>query len=245
MPKYIFYPGCYISTMLPHVEVAIRFILKKFNIETIELEDLSCCPPKINSIADELFWLTLAVRNLAIAESKGLDILTPCNGCFESFFEAKMMYTERKDLREKVSNILSKLGYKFEGKIKPKHLVEALYEDIGLEKIKEKLKYRLDGMRIAVQPGCHFLWPSESLTEKEEDPFNPVILRNLCEALGAKAPYYSRLIDCCGAGALKSTSPEKALKLAESKFKSIEEEVKADLIVTTCSSCMGFTRRRK
>ncbi len=239
MKKYGLFLGCNIAFNRPDVEVSMRKVFPAFGIELDNLDGQSCCPtwgtmPSVDLVG----WCAVAARNLALGEEKGIDLITACNTCYSSLCEARHKILTDEKLYKKVNEVLSKIGKKYQGKSKCRHIAWVLYEDIGLEKIKEKLKYRLDGMRIAVQPGCHFLWPSESLTEKEEDPFNPIILRNLCEALGAKAPYYSRLIDCCGAGALKSTSPEKALKLAESKFKSIEEEVKADLIVTTCSSCM-------
>lgn len=233
MLKYIFYPGCYISTMLPHVEAAIRFILKKFNVETIELEDLSCCPPKINSIADELFWLTVAVRNLAIAESKGLDILTPCNGCFESFFEARMMYMEGKDLREKVSNILSKLGYKFEGKTKPKHLIEVLYEDVGLEKIKENIVKSLNGLRVAVHYGCHLF-----VVEHGEDVWKkPKMTDELIKITGAELVKDELERLCCGFVPSTVDDVFSLTYRTEVRLKSVKE-LGVDALVTPCPQCL-------
>ena len=108
---------------------------------------------------------------------------------------------------------------------------------IGTEKIKEKLKYRLQDLKIAVQPGCHILWPSEVMEVKEKNSFEPSILKELCEALGAEVPHYSKLNACCGMGAMRSTNPEKSLGLLKTKLLSIKEECDPDMIVATCSSC--------
>lgn len=233
MSKYIFYPGCYISTMLPHVEVAIRFLLKKFNIETVELEELSCCPPKISGIADELFWLTTAIRNLAIAEKQGLDILTPCNGCFESFFEAKLMYEERENIRTKISTILSGLGYKYEGKAKPKHLVEVLYEDVGLNKIGENVVKPLNNLKVAVHYGCHLF-----VTEPGEDVWKkPKITDELIRVTGAKLVKDGLERLCCGFVPSTVDEPYSLTHRTEVRLKSVKE-LGIDAIVTPCPQCL-------
>lgn len=72
---------------------------------------------------------------------------------------------------------------------------------------------------------------------KEDNPFFPTMLRDLCGALGASAPTYSNIEACCGMGAMRSTDQEKSFILAKEKLVRMKEELDPDMIVTTCSSC--------
>lgn len=234
--KYGLFLGCNIPFNRPDVEQAIRKIFPALGIKLEDLEGYTCCPTWGTMPSVDIFgWCAVAARNLALGEEKGVDLITACNSCYASLNEAREKMLN--GTLQKVNELLAKIGRKYEGKAKCRHVAWVLYKDVGLEKIRKSIKYAMDGIKVAVQPGCHFLWPSKIYPDKE-NPFNPAMLRELCEALGAEAPYYSRLIDCCGMGALRSTDSEKSFILAERKLKCIKEELDADLIVTTCSSCL-------
>ncbi len=236
--KFGLFLGCNITFNRPDVEQAMRKIFPALGVELDDLAGQSCCPTwgTMPSI-DDVGWCAVAARNLCLGEEKGIDLMTACNTCYASLNEARHKMLKNPEIMNGVNEILAKIGKKYEGKAKCRHVAWVLYKDIGLEKIRESIKYTLDGLTIAVQPGCHFLWPSEVYPDREKDPFNPVVLRELCEALGAEAPYYTKLIDCCGIGALRSTDPEKSFALAKDKLECIKEELDADLIVAGCSSC--------
>ncbi len=237
--KFGLFLGCNIPFNRPDVEQAMRKIFPALGVELDDLAGQSCCPTwgTMPSI-DDVGWCAVAARNLCLGEEKGIDLITACNTCYASLSEARYKMLKNPELMNGVNEILAKIGRKYEGKAKCRHVAWVLYKDIGLEKIRESIKYTLDGLTIAVQPGCHFLWPSEVYPDREKDPFNPVVLRELCEALGAEAPYYTKLIDCCGIGALRSTDPGKSFALAKDKLECIKEELDADLIVAGCCSCM-------
>jgi len=237
--KFGLFLGCNIPFNRPDVEQAMRKIFPALGVEIDDLKGQSCCPtwgtmPSIDIVA----WCAVAARNLCLGEEKGIDLMTACNSCYGSLNEARHKMLTNPEIHKSVNEILAKIGKKYEGKSKCRHVAWVLYKDVGLEKIKESIKYTLDDITIAVQPGCHFLWPSNVYPDKEEDPFNPKVLRELCEALGAEAPYYSKLVDCCGMGALRSTDPEKSFTLVKEKLECIKDELDADMIVTTCSSCL-------
>jgi len=80
-PKFLLFLGCVIPYRLPSYEVSARKVLGKLGVELVEMPDFNCCGFPMDPIDHELA-LTLAARNLSLAEQEGLNILTLCNGCF-------------------------------------------------------------------------------------------------------------------------------------------------------------------
>jgi heterodisulfide reductase subunit B len=237
MEKIGLYLGCNIPLKAPDIEQSFRKILPALGIEPVDLQGASCCPAWGTAPSFDLnTWCTLSSRNLTIAEALGVDVMTGCNSCFGVLSEAKH-FLEDADRRKAVNASLATINREFKGTSDIYHVAHVLHRKVGAEKIRENLKYSLDGLKIAVQTGCHTLWPSDVYKVKEENPYYPTILRELCEATGATVPHYSRLESCCGMGGMRSTDVEKSLRLFKDKLQSIKEETGADLIVTTCSSC--------
>lgn len=239
MMKVGFFVGCNTAFNRPDLEAAVRYVFPALGVDLDDLEGQSCCPTwgTMPSV-DEAGWCAISGRNLALAEAKGLDMVTVCGSCYGSLAETKHKLTHDPELMAKVNEMLMGVGKEFRGTSDIIQAVYYIHRKVGLDAIAEKIKYRLDGITIAVQPGCHALWPSSVYTYGEEDTFHPVVLRELCEALGASAPAYSRLTDCCGMGGMRSIDMKKSLKLVQVKLSSIKEEVNPDLIVTGCSSCL-------
>ena len=208
-------------------------------VELDNLDGQSCCPswgtlPSVDPAA----WCAVSARNHTLAEAKGLDILTVCGSCYGSLAEAKFKMDHDPELKEKANELLKEVGREYQGTCNIRLSFYYLYNEVGVEKIKEALKYKLDGLTIALQPGCHSLWPSEVYYDKEESTFKPKVLKEMVEALGATVGDYTRLLDCCGMGAMRSTDMGKSLGLFKKKLDCIKQEVNPDLIVAGCSSCM-------
>jgi len=237
MEKIGLYLGCNIPLKAPDIEQSFRKIFPVLGIEPVDLQGASCCPSWGTAPSFDLnTWCAVSGRNIVIAEDQGVDIMTGCNSCFGILSEAKH-FLEDRERRQTVNGQLQAIGREFKGTSDIYHVAHVLHRKVGVREIQKNLKYSLDGLKIAVQPGCHSLWPTEVFKITEDNPYQPTILRELCEATGATAPHYSRLEGCCGMGGLRSTDPEKSLKLFRDKLISIKEEIDADLIVTTCSSC--------
>ena len=79
--KYALFLGCFIPVRLPHIEMTARRVLPDFGIELVDLDGFTCCPEPIGFLTDKMTALSIATRNISIAEEKGLEIITLCNGC--------------------------------------------------------------------------------------------------------------------------------------------------------------------
>ena len=238
MEKFGLYLGCNIPFKAPDIEQSFRKVLPELGVDIVDLEGASCCPAWGTAPSFDLdTWLAISGRNIALAEEQNAHIVTGCNSCFGVLSEAKHIIEHKAGKKEVVNEKLAQIGRKYQGTAKIYHVAHVLHDIVGVEKIKEKIKYNLEGLKIAVQPGCHILWPSDVMEVKEENPFFPTQLKELCEVLGAEVPHYSRLEDCCGMGAMRSTDQAKSFITLKRKLDSMKEEIDPDLIVTTCSSC--------
>jgi heterodisulfide reductase subunit B len=101
---------------------------------------------------DHESWLAMGARNLTLAEDEGKDIISLCNGCFQTLKLVNKELSHDEHEKAKVNKVLSQIGREFKGTIKVKHFVEVLY-DIGAEKINEMVKKELTGMKVACHTG--------------------------------------------------------------------------------------------
>jgi len=230
--KYAFFLGCLIPARELNYEVSIRKVLPTFGVNLVEMKDANCCAPFSIQSLDYASWMALAARNLCIAEEMGLDILTLCNDCYESLLMVNTLLKEKKDLRDKVNETLSKVGKEFKGKTDVKHLVDVLHDDVGVKKVKNAIKAPFDGLRVGAQPGCH-------LTKPKRIHFEIIrgyrALDELVEATGAESVQFERREMCCG-GPLRDIDDDLARQVSRQKLITLKN---ADVqsIVTICPFC--------
>lgn len=232
--KYAYYLGCVIPSRLNQHDLAVRNISRKLGIELIDLEGAGCCGSVMSRSTNIKANLIMSMRILVLAESKRLDLLVCCPGCYESLTEAHRVFNNDGGFREEANKILEKIdGLTFSGAIKVKHFMQVLYEDVGLEKIGSKIHRPLRGLRVAAHYGCHILRPSSKV--KFDHPEDPTILDKLIEVTGAKSIYWTMKLWCCGSP-IQVIDRNLSLSLAGMKLKSAKE-AGADCIVTMCPSC--------
>lgn len=226
--------GCNIPNRLPHLELAIRRILPELDVNVKDIEGFGCCPDPIGIQAlNYETWATLAARNICVAEEAGMDILTLCMGCFETLKTINYEIKHSENLKEKVNQNLSKIGKEVKGNIEVLGILELLYRDIGVEKIKEKVVKPLSGLKVAAHYGCHALKPAYII--QFDDPAMPVSLDQLIDATGAKSmPYLNKNL-CCGTG-ISGIDQKAQLAMIRSKFSEIER-LKLDCLATLCPLC--------
>lgn len=240
--------GCVIPNNYPGVEYAVRWIFSEagFEVDYCDIPKASCCPaPAIYYSTDKETWLTLAARNLCLAQDLGVEIVTTCNSCFGTFTKA-IEYLKNPKHLAKVNRHLSLIGKKYTGiptianerkVFKPvlvRHFVDVLYSDIGIEEIKKNIRKPLKNIKVAVQHGCHYLRPTESL--RIDDSNSPKKVDALVNSLGCISVDYDTKYDCCGGG-IRAELLEISTAMAEDKLRGIQD-ANADVIVTPCPYCL-------
>jgi heterodisulfide reductase subunit B len=232
--KYMFFKGCVIPVRQPFVESITGRVFSRLGIELLEEPKFTCCPePVWFKSTNYLVWLSIAARNLCLAEEKGTDILTLCNGCAGTLMEANSVLKKNKEMKEKVNKILGETGHEFKGEIEVKHVLEVLKESEGL--IKKAVKMPLRGVRVATFTGCHLLFPSEIM--KFDVPEDPIVLDNLTRILGAEPVDYSEKSTCCG-GVIAGLELDSSLMVVKAKIESATNaDGGADCMVVPCPLC--------
>ncbi len=233
MKEYALFMGCLIPLRIPSVELAARKVFQKLDIKAVDLQGYSCCPdPAISRVIDRKMWLTLSARNLCLAETLGLDIMTLCNGCYETLSEANEMLRRQPESREEINKVLKEFGKKYEGKTRVRKFVEVIYEDVGIDRVKERVE-RPWRLRTALHYGCHLLRPEE---EGEGIWKKPKMMEALVRVVGAEVVDYGLERLCCGYPSMQAEEEFSLKNRLLPKLRSMEN-AKADCVVVVCPAC--------
>lgn len=236
MAKYGFFLGCIMPLRYPGIESSTRAVMETLGVELVDMQGASCCPaPGVMRSFDQNYWMAVAARNLVIAEKMGVDVLTICNGCFDTLFEVAHKLNHDAEARKKVNKILKEAGVdEYQGTVNVRHFVELLYKDVGVEAVRAKTKEG-KGMKAAVHYGCHFLKPSN--IKKIDDAERPHIFDDLVEAAGVTSVPFKDKGTCCGAGGgVRARTPDVALKMTKENLDNMKA-AGADVIIDCCPFC--------
>jgi heterodisulfide reductase subunit B len=232
MTEYKMFEGCTIGNRIPFIEAASRKVFEKVGIETSQAP-FSCCPdPTGMKSFDNNAWLTIGARNLCLAEAEGKSIISLCNGCTNTLRGVQHQLKHDSLKKKRVNQQLAKVGKEFKGTIDVIHFVDALKEN--LDKVKSAITKPLNGLRVAVHPGCHYMRPAEWM--ESDDPMRPNNLKELVKACGANVVDYDELVLCCGS-AVTNAYEDYGLANLKNKFDSIMKAGGADVIVVNCPAC--------
>ena len=231
MKYYTYYPGCASEGTGVGQELSIKTIANPLDIELKEIEDWTCCGSTPYSSMNEAESLVIAARNLALAEKSGLDLVTPCSSCFVTLYMASVHLKDNPPLMKQVNEALAVANLEYQGKVRVRHLVDILVNDVTPDVIATKVRRELNGLRVAPYYGCQLVRPDNGF----DDPESPQSLDRLVVSLGAEAVPYPLKARCCGSSLI---IPEERLGLGLiRKLLDNALENGAQCIVTCCPLC--------
>lgn len=231
MKYYCYFPGCSAEATAVGLGLSAEAIAQPLDIELAELEGWTCCGSTPYGSLDKLEAISVAARNLALAERTGLDLVTPCPSCFLTFYQADLYLKEQPQVMAQVNEALATVNLAYHGGVRVRHLVEVLYNDLTPAGIAGKVKQGLHGLKVAPYYGCQLVRPECGF----DDPESPQSLDLLVQCLGAEPVPYPLKNRCCG-GALVISEQKMAVDLMHKLLKSAVLNG-ADCIITVCPLC--------
>ncbi|MGB5158528.1 CoB--CoM heterodisulfide reductase iron-sulfur subunit B family protein [Desulfobacterium sp. N47] len=232
MMKYALFLGCTIQRRVRQYELSSRAVLKKLGVKSVTLKQFNCCGYPLRNSDFKMFVL-LGARNLAIAEKRGLHLMTLCKCCYGSLKKVNDLLKNDPSLLNETNAILAKEQLAYTGNAEVTHLLSVLHKDVGLEAIKEKVKVKFKDLNIATHYGCHALRPSE--ITQFDNAADPVLFDQLVEVTGARSIEWPLKLECCGAP-LTGVNDELSMDLMGKKISSATQ-AGAHFLCVGCPWC--------
>jgi succinate dehydrogenase / fumarate reductase cytochrome b subunit len=236
--KYAYYPGCVAQGACRELYISTQSLTQALGIELVELKKASCCGSGTFKEDSQLLEDTVNARNIALAESLNLPLLTHCSTCQGVIGHVderlKECQSTNPEYLNKVNGLLQKEGCSpYQGSTEVKHLLYALVADYGLEEITQRVTKKLSGLKCAAFYGCYLLRAQKSIPY--DDPFAPEAMENVFRAVGATPVYYRGRTQCCG-WPLSSYATTESFQMAGNHLQEALAHG-ADCIVTPCPLC--------
>jgi heterodisulfide reductase subunit B2 len=224
-----YYPGCSLHGTSRELDESLKAVAAELGIGLQEVRDWSCCGATSAHATDHLLSVTLAARNLALAEEQGLDeVLAPCAACFNRLASARHEVSHDKDLGARLPELL---GRPFGNTVAVRNMVDLLRA--AVPQIKAKAAKPLAGLKVACYYGCLLVRPAEVVAF--DDPEQPTSMEEVVKAAGATPVSWNRRLDCCG-GAFSLSRTGSVLRLS----RAILEDARAagaDAVAVACPMC--------
>jgi heterodisulfide reductase subunit B len=229
--KIAYYPGCSLHSSAAEYGKTIEAVAEALDLELVEPPGWICCGSSPAHSTDHVLATKYPIINLSIIEKMGLDEVTaPCAACYSRFKAAAHEMAHNSDIARQVNQ---GIGYEYQGKVRVMHLVEALIEKVGLDKIEAAVKKPLEGLKVACYYGCYITRPAD--ITGAEHPEYPMEMDYLMQRLGAEVVDWDYKTDCCG-GSLGLTQTPIAHEMTAKVLRNARERG-ADAVVTVCPLC--------
>ena len=228
--KFAYHPGNVAHSSATEVAQTMDPAMRSLGITLCPMKGATSCGAGIIRQANENLQITLNARNFAIAESMGLDIITPCAATAGNLHEDLTSLKEDPLLLAKTNEVLQKTsGLTLKGDLRIHHLLHVLVDEIGLDKVESKLRNPLRfpiagyyGPNIQQEGACG-----------GDDVFDPCYMELLIESLGGVPINWESRTQSVGVPGLYSEEPT-VLKQVASVISDAKTEG-ASLIVSACT----------
>lgn len=229
--KFGLYPGCSFKGTAVEFGQSIEAVCEKLGVELVELDDWICCGASPAHNTSHLLATALPLYNLVRAEREGFEkLFAPCIACSWRLKTAVKEISEDKELKSKAEQVV---GESYQGKVKPLNVVEFFTQEVGFEKIKQRVKRPLKELKVVCYYGCMLTRPPEIAEfDVVEDPQS---LDNLMAILGAESLGWPSKTDCCGVSFALSRT-DIVVKLCHDILKEAKR-AGAEAIIVACPLC--------
>lgn len=228
--KVSYFPGCTLKTKAKELDKYTRKSAEILDVSLEEIENWQCCGGVFTTARDEIATKLSSVRALSEAQKNDRILVTVCSACHNVIKQTNHAMQTDEEFAVRANNYLDE---EYNGETKVMHFLELLRDEVGFDKVAEKVTKSLEGKKVAAYYGCLLLRPSTVM--QMDDPENPTIMEDLIKALGGEPVVYPYRNECCG-GYIALENPESA-KARSGKVTGSAANSGADIIVTACPLC--------
>ena len=230
--KVAYYPGCVAKGGAPELYRSVKLILEPLGITATELFDAACTGAGVLSERNPLLADALNGRTFAMAERKGMPIMTICSTCTGTMLACNARLQDPA-YRARVNELLAPEKYEYQGGTTIHHLLWILVEDVGLDRVRALVKRPMEGLRVAPFYGCYLVRPSALVAEGHPD--RDTYLEQVIGALGGDPVEYEGARKCCGFPII-TMNRENGLRMTGRNIADAKDHG-ADVMVTPCPLC--------
>jgi heterodisulfide reductase subunit B2 len=239
--NYAYYPGCSLKGSSKGYEESLLAVCGTLGVGLDELDDWNCCGATAYSAVDQMKAFAMTARNLALAEGTAdgtdpVDLVAPCAGCYMTLLKTQRYLKQHRSVADTIGGAFEAAGLHYDGRVRVRHPLDLLVNDIGLERVAEAVTRPLRGLRVACYYGCLLVRPYAAF----DDQHNPTTMDRLMEALGAEPIDWPLKTRCCGGsccgGPLVGTIREAGLHLISVLLREARRR-DADVLATACPLC--------
>ncbi len=228
--KIPYYPGCTLNTVASGFDHSAKQCASALGFELDELSQWNCCGASFPLTPDNLMGLAAPAKVLHNAAKQGDVVTTLCSFCYNVLKRTDKAL----DDQEKREVVFDFIEEEYQKKVEVKHFIEIIKENVGFDKVKEKVVNKLTGMKVSNYYGCMLLRPSDEVGI--DDPESPMIFEELLKSLGCDVIDFPNKINCCGAH-LSVSEVDVVEKMSGSILLSAQERG-AEVVVTSCPLCL-------
>ena len=232
--RYAYYPGCVAQGGTPELLQSMRLVGERLGLTLEHLKEAACTGAGVLQERDLELGDTLNARTFAMAEKRGLPLMTICSTCQGVMSQANYRLQQDPEYRGFINKYLRPEGLEYQGTTEVKHFMWILVEEFGLDRLKGHVKTPLAGLALAQFYGCYVLRPSDKLGY-DEHPERHTYLEKIISALGATPVDNDGKTRCCGFPIL-TMNRDNSLRMA-GKHLTEAKDMGADAMVTPCPLC--------
>lgn len=231
---YAFFPGCVSKGGCPELYQSVMQVYPQLGIDLEEMTTAACTGAGVLQEKDRRLGDLLNAHTLALAERRGLPIMTICSTCQGVMSQANHRLKTNPDYLAEINRTLGEEGLTYHGTTTVKHFVWILLEDVGEDTIRQSVKRPLTGLRAAPFYGCYLQRPSESLGF-DEQPSRAESLETVMTLLGADVVDFPGKSRCCGFPLL-TINKSNSMQMVANHTTDAKAHG-ADVMVTPCPLC--------
>lgn len=237
--KVAYYPGCSLHGTAEEYDKSTQLVCDELGIELDEVDDWNCCGATSAHCTNDKLSVALAARVLALAEKADSKTLAvPCSACFQRLKVAEQRIKENEKFGVEIASLIE---MSYTGTLEVLQIIQLLGRPDMVEKVREKVKKPLEGLKTVCYYGCLTVRPPK--VTQIADYEDPMHMDTLMDAVGADNRFWSYKTECCSAGLAMARSD--VTKRLSGILLKMADEAGAECVVVSCPMCHANLEMRQ